>query len=673
MQSKSPAGGPGLAEKNGKGLRTPFVTDLTRAVNQNPDLTRTPPADPDAEQSVLAGILSRPERMLDVGLTAGSFYSREHQTVFRAMLRLKEQNTPLDMLTLAEALAQSRELDLIGGRPYLAGFASGFTGNFNEAVRIVGEMETRRRLVDASLAIFDGAHDNARDLAEVVGVAQRIEQAKPAPCAPVFFEEQAPPPIPPEIVPGILREFPAALAEAVQVPFELALCNSLGAVAVAAQRKFRVQVKDGYSEGLNHYALCPLPPGERKSATVEACKRPLVEWQKQARIEAAEVIRDAESERKTLEKAIEQKRQNAGRAATPEARREIVEEIKAMERELPDVPASPRLLADDFTPEALGALMEKHGERIGLLEAEGGLFDTLAGKYSNGVPNLDAVLKFWSGEPCQIDRRGRDSIFLTDPHLTLCISPQPEIVQGLANRPGFRGRGLVGRFLFFMPQSRLGSRTTETPPIPFEVAEAWKATLHRLLALPWALDEHGEPTAYRVCLEPEAYDLWRRFSEMVETELRPGGEFEHMTDWAGKFPGQAVRLAGLFHVATVQEPHRQAITREVMQSALSVAAILAEHARAAYSLMGTDPAQECAKSVLHWIVRDRVERFTARDALQKVKGRFPTMEKVNPGLALLEERAFIFQMEADRTGPGRKPSPAYAVNPLTWEARHGVR
>lgn len=488
-------------------------------------------------------------------------------------------------------------------------------------------------------------------------------------CAPVHFDEATPPAIEPEIVPGILKDFPLALSEAVQVPFELALVNALGAVAVAAQRKLCVAVKPGYTEPLNIYALCPLLPGERKSATVEACKKPLVEWQAAKREEIQDDIQDAESERRTLEKAIEAKRTKAAQAANAETRKEIIEEIKAMERELPEVPIAPRLLADDFTPEALAVLLERHEEKIGLLEAEGGIFDTLAGKYSNGIPNFDIVLKGWGGESCQVDRKGRDSIFLESPLITMVISPQPEIIQGLASRPGFRGRGLIGRFLFVMPQSRLGARLIETKPVPIELVEQWRQSVHRLLALPWAINENGAKTAYRLGLDPAAYALWGQFAGMVETELRPGGQFEFMTDWAGKFPGQAVRLAGLLHAATTPDPHKCAITPDTMRSALSVAAILAEHAKAAYGLMGTDPAQDCARFILRWIMRDRVTGFTARDALRCVRGRYPTMEKVNAGLSILEDRAFIFEASGEpRKGPGRKPSATYIVNPKTWEA-----
>lgn len=598
-----------------------------------------------------------------------------HEATNKTVLVAFNCGNLMAVAALAREKYPSREIVLVADDDHKTDGNPGVTKATEAARAIKGKLAVPR-FVDPSagtdfndLAGAGGMEVVRAQLAE----SREVEADQPEWPAPIPFDEHLPPPIPPDLIPGVIKDFTLAVAETIQVPFELALCNCLGTLAVAAQRKFRVQVKEGYFEPLNIYALCPLPPGERKSATVEACKRPLVEWQKQARMESAESIRGAESERKTMEKVIEAKRATAARAATSEARREIIEEIKTLERELPEVPVSPRLLADDFTPEALGALMEQHGERIGLLEAEGGIFETLAGRYSHNVPNLDAVLKFWAGESCQIDRRGREAVFLKNPHLTLVISPQPDVVRGLADKPGFRGRGLIGRFLFFMPQSRLGYRSGETLPIPAAIVEAWKSTVTRILALPWTVDEHGENAAYVVRLDHDAYSGWMKFYDAVEKELLPGGEFEHMTDWGGKFPGQAVRLAGLFHVATDSEPYRHPLTGETMRAALSVAGILAEHAKAAYSLMGSNPAVECARAILKWITRDHVEQFTGREVLRTVRGRFSTMEVVNPGLTLLEERAFIRQAEVSRLGPGRKPSAAYVTNPLTWEVPNGIR
>jgi hypothetical protein len=39
------------------------------------------------------------------------------------------------------------------------------------------------------------------------------------------------------------------------------------------------------------------------------------------------------------------------------------------------------------------------------------------------------------------------------PCLTIGLTVQPEILQGLAGRPGFRGRGLLARFLYSLPAS----------------------------------------------------------------------------------------------------------------------------------------------------------------------------------------------------------------------------
>lgn len=83
------------------------------------------------------------------------------------------------------------------------------------------------------------------DLATAEGLAvvqKYLREAKPvhpphasqgSGLAPVPFGDTTPPAIPPENVPGILRDFPLALAESLQIPFELALCNALGTVAVA--------------------------------------------------------------------------------------------------------------------------------------------------------------------------------------------------------------------------------------------------------------------------------------------------------------------------------------------------------------------------------------------------------------------------------------------------------
>lgn len=500
-------------------------------------------------------------------------------------------------------------------------------------------------------------------------IAATSKPAVDGPIMPVSFDALNVPDVDPAMLPPILGEFCEAVAEGLQVPRELVLINALATIAVAGQRKFKVQVRPDYFEPLNIYALAALPPGERKSATAEVCKRPLVDWEAEAQEGARENIRNIVSERKTLEKAIEAKRARAGSAKTAEDRREIIAEVKALEAELPEVPAAPRLLIDDVTPEAIPAFMERQQERAGIIEAEGGLFDILAGRYSKGVPNLDAVLKLWSGESVHVDRRNGQPIVLHEPALTICLSPQPEVVRGLADKPGFRGRGLLGRFLFLLPKSRVGSREVEPRPIPQAVQVRYADKVRGLLALPWALGSDGKSVPYLLQIATDAYREWTDFHRDVEAELRPGGELELIADWGGKLHGAAARLAGLLHLVEHDAPHLHPIGLGTMQQALGLAAVLTEHAKAAFALMGADPDIECAKHILTWIVDRRIDAFQAREAFEKVKGRYSKMELVKAGLSILEERAYIFPAQVPAREPGkagRSPSPGYSVNPLAF-------
>ena len=73
-----------------------------------------------------------------------------------------------------------------------------------------------------------------------------------------------------------------------------------------------------------------------------------------------------------------------------------------------------------------------------------------------------------------------------------------------------------------------------------------------------------------------------------------------------------------------------------------------------------------------WVEKDALSRILEDVAypycIRTVTCRgYQSMEKIIPGLNILEERAFIFEASGEsRRGPGRKPSAAYIVNPKTW-------
>ena len=94
-------------------------------------------------------------------------------------------------------------------------------------------------------------------------------------------------------------------------------------------------------------------------------------------------------------------------------------------------------------------------------------------------------------------------------------------------------------------------------------------------------------------------------------------------------------------------------------------ALLTEHAKAAYALMGTDETTEGAKRVLVWIRRQAAERFTTQDCWQAVRGYFHHMPPLLEALKELEDRSFIKEVPAEKQKTGRKARPDYLVNPAT--------
>ncbi|TIH12453.1 DUF3987 domain-containing protein [Marinifilum sp. JC120] len=477
--------------------------------------------------------------------------------------------------------------------------------------------------------------------------------------APVPLGPKFPPSLSSISLPSVLADYSYELSESLQVPYEMVLCNLFGVLSTAAQRRFQIQVKEGYHESLNLYLLSPLPPGERKSAVTQAARRPLTKWENDQEKVIGPLAQEVRSKRLTLERAIDHRRNMAAKAKNSESRNSLLQEIRELEDELPELLSIPRLLADDITPECLAMLMEQQGECMSIIEAEGGLFDTFAGRYSR-MPNLDLILKAFSGEPCRVDRKHGQYIGLKHPLLTICVTTQPDVLRGMAGNPEFRGRGFLARFLYFFGQSRLGFRIAEPPQVSLQVERAFLERVELLLS--FKVNPDMAVQSQSLLLSGEAYESWKSFFLLIEAELRPGHSLENMTDWAGKVPGQVARLAGLLHLASSHQIESK-IEQSVMLAATELGKKLVSHALYAFHDMGCDALTSCAQAALKWIGDRKIKQFTSRECQRAIRGRFPKKKQIEQGITMLEEYGYIVAVPVQYAGSGRPPSPSYKVHP----------
>jgi hypothetical protein len=308
--------------------------------------------------------------------------------------------------------------------------------------------------------------------------------------------------------------------------------------------------------------------------------------------------------------------------------------------------------------------MADQGGVLALISDEGGIFETFAGRYNKGIPNLDLLLQSHSGSHVRIHRASREPIDMPCPVLTMGLSPQPDVLRGLVQKPGFRGRGLLARFLYTLPPSWLGYRSLESSPIPLGVKESYGQALHNLLAIQPPQSHGSQPERFRLQLSKDAHREWKEFSHVVEYDMREGRRFEHIQDWAGKLPGAAARVAGLLHCATHfnTQPWSIPIELTTMEKALTLMAVLADHALRAFEVMAANPDLEKAKKILAWVQRKGLKTFTQRDCHHDLQGTFRRTEDLKPGMEVLKERYIIRQTTVGRNGPGRS-SAVFEVNP----------
>ena len=371
-------------------------------------------------------------------------------------------------------------------------------------------------------------------------------------------------------------------------------------------------------------------------------------------------IKQLKSERKTLELRIETLRKKAARGVGGPA---VIAEIAQLEASLPEVPTQPRLWVQDITPERLAGIMADHDERIALFSDEGGVFDILAGRYSKNGPNLDLFLQAHSGSPVRVDRsdRSKPPIMMQNPILTVGIAPQPDVLQSLSDKPGFRGRGLLARFLYGLPASPLGMRELRPVPIPSSIEDAYSRGIERLLRLSPPVGDNGGWQPWRLRFSQAAYQAWKDFQQGIEILMREGGKLHSIKDWASKLPGAAARIAGAFHCVVSDPASNSTIEKDTIERTLTLATLAIDHALAVFNLMDRDPTIEDALKILGWIRRQGQHSFTVRECFCAHQSRFKKVENVRAPLRLLEEHAYIRQVPKGKVS--HRPSELYEVNP----------
>lgn len=134
---------------------------------------RVLPSNPEAEKTILGAVLLN-NRCLEEArqlLRHDHFFHDGHRKIYAAMCELSDADQAIDIVTLAESLGQSRNLNACGGVAYLSSLMDGVPHfpSIEGYVRIVKDKSLLRSLIDASQNALEAAYATSEDAMVVLG------------------------------------------------------------------------------------------------------------------------------------------------------------------------------------------------------------------------------------------------------------------------------------------------------------------------------------------------------------------------------------------------------------------------------------------------------------------------------------------------------------------------
>ena len=486
-----------------------------------------------------------------------------------------------------------------------------------------------------------------------------VREPEPIPWdTPTLPAEPTPPPFPLTSLPTWAQEHAQAAAEQVQVPVDLTAMLVIGSLAAAATGRATVQVSPNWAEPVNLYLVTAMRSGSGKSAAEKLCCGWLRTWQAERLAERLDEYELARRMAKVAEKraAEVEKSMIVGTKTSSDLREALVELQAARDA----VPALPRLLADDATPEAVANLLAAHGERLAIMSTEADLFDMVLKGKPGQRANLNVYLKAWSGDQMIRDRKGGsetgpESTTLERPLMTISVTVQPSVLRRLFADDEMASRGFSARFMFSLPEDLIGRRDQGRRFDGDQLAgRATYETTATALADTWASWKHPAP----IHLEHDAAQALRTFLVELEPHLAVGARHERLGEWVNKLHGSIARYAGLLHLAEHHGPSTP-IDLVTMTRAIDLGRYWLDTAAI---VMGHDQGvEEQALALLEFMAGDGRDEFTLRDIQQGVRRPGIGLDKVAdyvPAIEFLVDNGWLRELTAGwKADVGKKGTP----------------
>ncbi len=141
-------------------------------------IEKVPPQNAEAEIAVLGSMLLDREAIAKAieQLEGAAFYDEANRKIFKAIVKLYDENEAVDIVTLIEELKKRDMLDKIGGPAYITELANSIptAANIDHYAKIVREKYLLRRLINTATQIVSESFEPSSEVDELLDKAERL-------------------------------------------------------------------------------------------------------------------------------------------------------------------------------------------------------------------------------------------------------------------------------------------------------------------------------------------------------------------------------------------------------------------------------------------------------------------------------------------------------------------
>lgn len=225
--------------------------------------------------------------------------------------------------------------------------------------------------------------------------------------------------------------------------------------------------------------------------------------------------------------------------------------------------ASTRLTCSNVTGPSLAKLLAENRETTFNVNPEAGNLLQQVSKSQSDLGEL--LLKGFSGDSVEIDRRNQKPVVLAKPCITVCWLCQPHRLDQFLASDHLMEDGLLARFLVSHSKAGMAFMAEDDNDIPVDVSDGYRAVIHTLFEN-YAL-RSGE--SFIVQTSPEAFEVLRAYHN--HNAERWHAEEGSLRCCIARWTEQAWKITLVLHAATHGgNSHGVAVERETAERAVAL-------------------------------------------------------------------------------------------------------